>query len=205
MSSDKTKPPVSTSKGKRQVKTDRQVRQAAVGRASAEARRIAGVILRVLAGELGPAQASEALGRSPAQYYKLEGRALEGLLQGCEPRPRGRQPHPEQELSQLQAAHAKLQRECARLQSLVRLLGKTSSGNRKPPAARPKRTPGKTKPAKAKNGKRRRRKPTVRALRLAAQVTDNTDTTTAQAHPEPPASPARPGLPSPENPKRGGS
>ncbi len=35
-------------------------------------------------------------------------------------------PNPEQELSLLQTSHAKLERDCARLQSLVRVLGKTA-------------------------------------------------------------------------------
>jgi hypothetical protein len=195
-------------KRKQRVQTDREARQAVVSRASPGARLLAGVILRVLAGEIGPAQASDELGKSAAQYYKLENRALEGLLSGCEPRPRGRQPHPEQELAQLEVAHAKLQREHARLQSLVRLLGKTTGGNRRstPPAT--KREPAKKETPKTQKGKRGR-KPTVRALRLAEQVSENVEstpmtTTTATTTAPPPADrperPIRPGPPSPTQP-----
>jgi len=105
-------------KTKPRVKTDSEVRRAVVGRASAEARQLAAVILQVLAGELGTSEASEALGKSPAQYYKLEVRALEGLLQGCEPRPRGRQRNTDQELARLQASQVRLERECARQSSV---------------------------------------------------------------------------------------
>ena len=193
----------SSPKQKRPVKTDRQVRQAAIGQASAEARKLAGVVLRVLAGELGPGQAAEELGKSPAQYYKLEVRALCGLLQGCEPRPRGRQPNPEQELAQLQSAYARLERECARMLSLVRVLGKTTGGNRKTKLPSAKRTSEKKKPAKPKKGKRGRRNPTVRALRLAEQVADNGEGTAEQSDGLVP--PARPGSPSPEQPRQGGT
>ncbi|MCP3883459.1 MAG: hypothetical protein GY701_34400 [Sulfitobacter sp.] len=198
----KSQPP---SKRKRSVKTDRQARQAAIGQASAEARKLAGVILRVLAGELGPGGAAEELGKSPAQYYKLEARALGGLLQGCEPRPRGRQPNPKQELAQLQSAHNKLERECARLQSLVRVLGKTTGGNRKSKPTAAKRRPAKKETAKPKKGKRGRRKPTVRALRLAEQVMENAVTTVAPGEAPAVTPPARPVPPSSEQPTRGGT
>lgn len=201
MSNEKKRPP--RPKRKRPVKTDRQARQAAVGRASAEARQLAGVILRVLAGELGPGPAAEELGKSPAQYYKLEVRALEGLLQGCEPRPRGRQPNPEQELAQLQSAYAKLERECARMQALVRVLGKTTGGKRKTNSAAAKRVAEKKKPAGPKKGQRGRRKPTVRALRLAAQISDNAVTTELPG--ESPTPPARPGAPSTGQSEPGGT
>ncbi len=197
-------------KRKRPVKTDRQVREAAINKASPGARQLAGVILRVLAGELGPAQAAEELGKSSGQYYKLEIRALEGLLQGCEPRTRGRQPRPEQELAQLQTAHDRLQRECARLQSLVRVLGKATGANRKPKSTPAKRKPTKKETAKPKKGKRGRRKPTVRALRLAEQVADNTSTKAKQgdaaSSPSAPAvaPPPRPEGP-PEQPTKGGT
>ena len=110
----------------------------------------------------------------PPQYYKLEVRALEGLLQGCEPRLRGRQPNSEQELARLQSANAKLERECMRLQSLVRLLGKTSAKGAKKGASGSRKAP-KTGSEKAKTGKTRKRKRTIRALRLAAQMTDHCD------------------------------
>ena len=192
-------------KPKRRVLSDGEARRASVKRASAEARQLAGVILQVLAGELGTGEAAVALGKSPAQYYKLEVRALDGLLQGCEPRPRGRQPNPEHELAKLKTANAKLERECARLQSLVRLLGKTNPKKPKAKAARGKSSAAapKRKAPKTKTGKPRKRKRTVRALRLAAQMTENVETTSQRG--SSPAPPSRPRLPSEEGseqPKR---
>ena len=90
---------------------------------SAQARRTSAVILEVLAGVMGPSEGAEALGVSGATYYKVEARALEGLVKACETRPRrGRTRTVESELSQLRKEHAKLGRECTRLQSLVRVL-----------------------------------------------------------------------------------
>lgn len=188
-------------KSKPRVKTDGEVRRAVVGRASAEARQIAAVILQVLAGELGTSEASVALGKSPAQYYKLEVRALEGLLQGCEPRPRGRQRNSDQELARLKASNDRLERECARLQSLVRLLGKTvpAKGKSKRRAGKP--PSSKKEKATPKKGKTKRRKGKVRALRLAAQMIDHVDEqspsgpTSGPVCESKPAPPARPRLP----------
>lgn len=204
MSNDKpSKTAKSKPKTKRRVQSDGQRRQAAVGRASAAARQLAAVILQVLAGELGTSEASEVLGKSPAQYYKLEVRALEGLLAGCEPRPRGRQPNPEAELSLLQASHTRLERECARLQSLVRVLGKTTVAKGKAPRRSAQADGTKKKTAKPKKGKTKRRKGKVRALRLAAQMIDPVDAqpspdavSTEPASPSSPTPPARPRTPS---------
>src|SRR5262245_47690243 len=60
--------------------------------AGREAKRLAASVLEVLAGARTPAQAAAALGLSLPRYYQLEGRALRGLLAGCEPRPKGRTP-----------------------------------------------------------------------------------------------------------------
>jgi hypothetical protein len=59
--------------------------------ASREAKRLAAVLLDVLAGARTPPQAAEALGVSLPRYYQLEGRGLTGLVAACEARPRGRQ------------------------------------------------------------------------------------------------------------------
>ncbi len=194
-------------KTKRRVKSDGEVRRAAVGRASVEARQLAAVILQVLAGELGTSEAATALGKSPAQYYKLEVRALEGLLQGCEPRPRGRQRNSDQELAGLQTSNARLERECARLQSLVRLLGKTVPGKGKTKRCAAKPPVPKKEKAKPKKGKTKRRKGKVRALRLAAQMIDHVDEQspsgpTSGAKPAPPARPRLPGDKGSESPQQ---
>jgi hypothetical protein len=70
--------------------------------ATREAKRLAAVVLDVLAGSRTPPQAAEALGVSLPRYYQLEARALGGLLAACESRPRGRQPDIETELASVQ-------------------------------------------------------------------------------------------------------
>jgi transposase len=132
---------------------------------SAQARRTSAVILEVLAGVMGPGEAAEMLGVSGATYYKVEARALEGLVQACETRPRrGRARTAQSELSQLQQEHAKLERECTRQQSLVRLLQRAAGVK----AKRSGKGAQKGAAGKAK------RKPSVRALRLAKELRDNT-------------------------------
>ena len=59
--------------------------------ASREAKRLAAVLLDVLAGARTPPQAAEVLGVSLPRYYQLEDRGLAGLVAACEARPRGRQ------------------------------------------------------------------------------------------------------------------
>lgn len=144
----------------------------------AQARRTSAVILEVLAGVMGPGEAAEVLGVSGATYYKVEARALEGLVSACEKQPRrGRVQTAESALSQLQKEHAKLQRECTRLQSLVRVLQRAAGVT----SSKAKRTGNN---ASKRGGKgKRKRKPTVRALRLAKELRDNTRQG-EQAHPE---------------------
>src|SRR5438094_2955527 len=88
---------------------------------SREAKRLAAVVLDVLAGSRTPPQAAEALGVSLPRYYQLEARALGGLLAACESRPRGRRPDIEAELSGVRKELDRVKRELARAQSLVRL------------------------------------------------------------------------------------
>lgn len=67
-----------------------QLTAAGPGRSAAgtEARRLAAVILEVLAGVQTPTSAALALGIRPPRYYFLEQRALGGLVSACEPGPR---------------------------------------------------------------------------------------------------------------------
>jgi hypothetical protein len=138
--------------------------------ASKEARRVAAVVLEALAGLVGPGEAAVILGVSAPQYYKLEARALEGLVQACEPRPRGRVQTPQSELVALQKEHVRLQRDCARQQALVRALQR-AAGVRTTRKA----VSGATKGGKgAKGGRgRKRKKPVTRALRMAAELRDD--------------------------------
>ncbi len=126
--------------------------------AGREARRLATLILEVLAGGRTPTEAAQALEISVPRYYQLEGRALRGLVAACEPRPRGRQVDGPRELARLQRVQQRLERELTRQQTLVRLTQRTVG--LAPPA-----------PVVAKKGeKRRRRRPVARALQVAAHL-----------------------------------
>lgn len=129
--------------------------------ATREAKRLAAVVLDVLAGSRTPPLAAEALGVSLPRYYQLEARAVGGLVSACESRPRGRRPEVEAELVTTRKELERVKRELARAQSLVRLT---------------QRTVGVAPPAPAKPGKRKR-KPVVRALRRAEQLHQETSGT----------------------------
>lgn len=122
---------------------------------SPEARRIAAVILENWAGVRAPPQAATALGVSLPRYYQLEQRAVGALVAACEPRPRGPGPNLERQVRALERQLATGRRDCARLQALLR----TSQRTIGLPAVEP--------PAKPAPGKRRPKRPTVRALKLA--------------------------------------
>lgn len=126
---------------------------------SAEARRWASVILEVLAGLRSPPQAAVALSVSLPRYYAGELRALQGLLNACQPRPHGRVRSQSSVLAALQRECEQLRRQCARQQTLLRLAQRTVGV---PPAA-----PVAARPT---GKKQRRRRPTVRALRVVDQL-----------------------------------
>jgi len=117
---------------------------------------MAAAILEVLAGVRTPTDAATALGVSLPRYYALEVRALEGLLRACERRPRGRRLTAERELGKLRREVERLKREAARAQALLRT-AQRAVGLRPPEAGRPK--------VDSSGKKRRRRRPTTRALR----------------------------------------
>jgi hypothetical protein len=122
---------------------------------SREAKQRAAIMLDVLAGARTPPEAAEALGVSLARYYQLEDRAIKAFLVGCESPARGRQMSAQTQLHKLTKENERLQRELARYQALVRLTQRTVGV---PPPA----------PKSAKeSGKRRKRKPSVRAMRRA--------------------------------------
>jgi hypothetical protein len=135
--------------------------------ASTEAKRIAAVILEVLAGTRGPSEGASVLGISLARYYQLETRALAGLVAGCEPRRRGTRKGPT-ELSTLRQECDRLRRECARQQALVRAAQRTV-GLASPPPPPPPPSPT------SKGGKRRKRRPRARALKAAALLRGQDD------------------------------
>ena len=123
---------------------------------TADANRLAVVILEVLAGMRTPTDAAAALAISLPRYYQLETRALEGLVVALEPRPMGKQPSPESRIVQLEKERDEARRESARQQALVRVAQR--SLGIKPPAVEAKQ---------ATRVGRRRRRPAVRALKAA--------------------------------------
>jgi hypothetical protein len=112
---------------------------------SEEAKQKAALILEVLAGLRSTVQAGEAMGVSLNRYYQLEARGLSGLIQALEPRPRGKQRGPEDEIRELRTENDRLTREVTRLTSLVRVarksLGITVTAREKKKAAARKRRP----------------------------------------------------------------
>jgi hypothetical protein len=123
---------------------------------SAAQRCRAAAVLEVLAGVRTPSQAASALSLSLGAYYKLESRALRGLLGGCCPQKRGAQPSPEKELATLRKRCQRLDQELRRYQALAR------AAQRAVGLAAPKEPP------KKDAAGRRRRRPTVRALKAVA-------------------------------------
>lgn len=134
--------------------------------ASREARQLAAAILEVLAGARTPAEAATALSVSVPRYYQVETRALQGLLQACEAKPKGRTRSPERQARALEQENERLRRELTRQQSLVRIAQRTI-GLPAPPAA----------PA-VKSGKKTRRRRVARALSVATRLQQERQETT---------------------------
>ena len=139
---------------------------------TSQANRLAVAILEVLAGLRTPAEAAQSLQISLPRYYGLETRALEGLVAACEPKPSGKQPTPETRIAALEKELQQARHECARQQALVRAAQRTVGLTL--PATRPgKQKADAAKGAVKKSGKRRKRRPTVRALRAAKTLREN--------------------------------
>jgi hypothetical protein len=119
-----------------------------------ESKRLAAVILEVLAGARTPTQAAQAVAVSLPRYYLLETRAIAGLMNACIPRGKGRQRGPQHEAAALKKENDRLRQELSRQQSLVRLT---------------QRTIGLSPPTVNSKGKRKR-KPTARALVVAERL-----------------------------------
>jgi hypothetical protein len=118
---------------------------------SADSRQVAALVLEVLAGATRPSDAARALHVTLPRYYQMERRALEGLVRGCEPAPKGPRTDPQKEMRKLERKVKRLENECLRYQSLARAAG---------------RSLGLKAIREEKSGKRRR-KPAVRALKVA--------------------------------------
>jgi transposase len=158
----------STSKGKSAGR--RVPRASGLGQGqNGEAKRRAAIVLEVLAGMRTPREAAAALGLSVSCYYLLERKALQGLLDACQPQPKGAPvPGPERQLARLQKALDKSRQECLRQASLVRA---TQRAMGLPAVAKP---AGPSKANSAKEGRKtRRRRPTIRAMRAAKTLREN--------------------------------
>ncbi len=121
--------------------------------ASREAKRLAAVILEVLAGLRTPTQAAQATSVSLPRYYQLETRALAGLVRSCEPRSKGRQRTVASEMNALRKENERLQCDLGRQQTLVRMA---------------QRSVGLSPPTTPVKGKRKRK--TSRALVAASRL-----------------------------------
>lgn len=155
--------------------------------ATPDAKRIAGAILEVLAGVRSITDAAQLLGVTPARYYALEARAVAGLIAACEPHGPGPLPGSAlgAELDRLRAERDRLRDEAARYQALARI-AQTAFGPPSGPSAasptsamlpgltvrqqRAARAAARAAPPPVAVKPRKKRIPTVRALRLAQQV-----------------------------------
>ncbi len=137
--------------------------RAHLGQVSPEVRRTAACVLEVLAGVRSPAQAASMLEVSLPTYYNLEARALRGLIAGCGPVLPGRSMVLGNQLKGAEARAASLEKQVRRYQALLRAAQR--SVGLAPPASAPSGQ-GKSEPG----GKRRNRRPSVRALRAAAAL-----------------------------------
>jgi hypothetical protein len=130
-----------------------------------EAKRLAAAILEVLAGARTPTEAATALSLSVPRYYQVEAQALRGLLQACEPKPRGRVRSVETEAKTLAKENQRLQRELTRHQALARAAQRAVG--LAPPA-----------PVVNKSGKKPRKRRVARALSVAERLKQETIPTT---------------------------
>jgi hypothetical protein len=136
------------------------------------AARLAACVLEVLAGVRTPAEAAGELGVSLPRYYQLEQRALQGLVQGCEPAPRGRVASAASAAARLQRDNERLTRECQRQQALVRLARQAAG------LANPVSKAGK---GSVTGGKKRRPRRSARGQEAARRLRQQAEAATAEA------------------------
>lgn len=122
-----------------------------------ESRKQAAVVLEVLAGVRTPDQACAALGISLPTYYNLETRALRGLIWSCTPEPPGRTLLLARKLRLAELKSAGLEKQVQRYQALLRT-AQRSIGLVPPESPKP------------ASGKRKPKKPTVRAMRAIEAI-----------------------------------
>jgi hypothetical protein len=143
---------------------------------SRDAQRVAVAILEVLAGVRTPTEAAKALGLVVPRYYLWEQRALEGLVRACEPRPVGKAASDRHQLAVLEKEVIRLRQECVRQQALARAAQRTIALAAAAPAAKAAakavaKSDTKTDAKAGEGGKaKRKRRPVVRALKMAAAL-----------------------------------
>ena len=151
----------STSKKAKITRVVKKQTGPAIGGGSPEAKRLAAVVLEVLAGGIRPSDGAASLGISTPRYYVLELRALQGLLAACEPKPPGSWQRAEGQLRALRKKCSRLERERIRYQSLARAAQRALGLSVTDKAGEEDRPSGKG---------RRRRRPTARALKAAKRL-----------------------------------
>ena len=159
-----------TSSANSQASTSAATKQAAAPAATlSQAQRFAATILEVLGGLRSPPEAAEVLAISLPRYYQLEARALEGLVAALAPRPQGKQPSLQIRLNALEKQLEAARRQCSRQEALVRV---TQRALGLATAAKP------SEPRDARGRKKRR--PTVRALKAARTMQAQSQTADAK-------------------------
>lgn len=170
----KSKPAFSTGSG--QVKPKHKPKPVGLStlKGTPEARRQAALILEVLGGLRGPSDAAAAMGVALPRYYVLETRALQALIKAMEPLPRGPGRNPDAEIAALQKQLTRQKQELLRSQSLQRAM-RSAMGIA---ATQPKE-------AKPEPGKRKPKRPTVRALKAVKVLRAGLDEPVATANTPP--------------------
>jgi hypothetical protein len=133
-----------------------------------EARKQAACVLEVLAGVRTPDQAAQSLSISLPTYYNLEMRALRGLIFSCTPQPPGRSLSLARKLRQAELKASAAEKQLQRYQALLRNVQRNAGLLAPPPP--PKDLP---------RGKRRPRKPAVRAMRVIEALQPSHDGSSA--------------------------
>ena len=174
-------PSASQAKRKEEASASRdKARQQSLGKSATPlAAQRAAAILEVLAGQRTTTEAAAALEISVNHYYLLERRALEGLMAACEPQVKGPQgPTLEIQLQRLEQQLQQSRRDCMRQAALVRA---TQRAVGLPPAEveKPRRK------KKASGPSRKKRRPTVRALKAAQRLRENSSGSKPEAGVEP--------------------
>ena len=157
-----------------------EVRQQSLGKSATPlAAQRAAMILDVLAGQRTTTEAAAALEISVNHYYLLERRALEGLMTACEPQVKGpKGPTLENQLQRLEQQLQQSRRECMRQAALVRATQRAVGL----PAVEVEKLRRKK---KAGGPTRKKRRPTVRALRAAQRLRENSSGSKSEAEVEP--------------------